>query len=115
MSKPVGPYTPAVKAGDFVFTSGQIPIIDGQIVTGGIEIQFKQALDNLKTVIESQSASLNQVIKTTIFVTDMSNYASINDIYINFFGDHRPARSVVQVSALPLEALIEIEAVLFQG
>ena len=110
MSKPVGPYTPIMAAGELLATSGQIGIADGALVEGGMPAQFVQALSNLKDVLESAGASMRDVIKTTVFLVDMDDYAEMNAIYCEAFGDHRPARSAVAVAALPLGAQIEIEA-----
>ena len=111
MSKPVGPYTPIVRGGDLLFTSGQIGIADGAIVEGGLEAQLRQVFANLRGVLLSANASLADVVKTTVFLVDMDDYAVMNDIYVEEFGDHRPARSAVAVAKLPLGAQIEIEAV----
>lgn len=111
MSTPVGPYTPIVREGDLLFSSGQIGIADGALVSGGLEAQLHQVMRNLATVLDSQGAVLADVIKTTVFLTDMGDYAIMNGIYIEHFGDHRPARSAVAVAALPLGALVEIEAI----
>ena len=109
MSTPVGPYTPIVRAGEWLVSSGQIGIIDGALADG-LEGQLRQALANLSGLLEGEGASLADVTKTTVFLTSMDDYAQMNDIYIEIFGDHRPARSAVAVAALPLGALIEIEA-----
>tara|TARA_B100001540_G_scaffold32427_1_gene28455 strand:- start:8743 stop:9057 length:315 start_codon:yes stop_codon:yes gene_type:complete len=97
-------------AGELLATSGQIGIADGALVEGGMPAQFVQALSNLKDVLESAGASMSDVIKTTVFLVDMDDYAEMNEIYCEAFGDHRPARSAVAVAALPLGAQIEIEA-----
>jgi|TARA_B100001996_G_scaffold172_1_gene190 2-iminobutanoate/2-iminopropanoate deaminase len=99
-----------MSAGDLLATSGQIGIADGALVEGGMPTQFVQALTNLKGVLESAGASMSDVIKTTVFLVDMDDYAEMNEIYCEAFGDHRPARSAVAVAALPLGARIEIEA-----
>jgi 2-iminobutanoate/2-iminopropanoate deaminase len=111
MSTPVGPYTPIVRAGDVLFTSGQIGIIDGAIVEGGIEAELRQVFVNLRGVLQSAGAGLGDVVKTTVFLVDMADYAKMNEIYVEEFGDHRPARSAVAVAQLPLGAQIEIEAI----
>jgi len=111
MSTPVGPYTPFMKTDNLVFISGQIGIVDGQVVAGGIEAELVQALENLNTVLENAGASKADVVKTTVFLTDMDHYGQMNEIYMNFFDSHRPARSAVAVAALPLGAVIEIEAI----
>ncbi len=115
MSKPVGPYVPSVSveltSGAVVYTSGQIGIVDGQLVDGGLEHELRQVFRNLRTVLSDADASLASVIKTTVFLTDMGDYPTMNEIYLDEFGDHRPARSAVAVSALPLGASVEIEAI----
>lgn len=110
MSKPVGPYTPIVRAGDWLVVSGQVGIADGALVEGGVEAQLRQALDNLRGLLEGEGASLSSVTKTTVFLTDMADYPAMNQVYTTAFGDHRPARSAVAVAALPLGALVEVEA-----
>ena len=97
-------------AGELLATSGQIGIADGALVEGGMSAQFVQALANLKDVLESAGASMSDVINTTVFLVNMDDYAEMNEIYCEAFGDHRPARSAVAVAALPLGAQIEIEA-----
>ncbi len=111
MSKPVGPYTPIVRGGDLLFTAGQIGISDGSLVEGGLEMELRQAFINLRGVLSSANASLADVVKTTVFLVDMSDYARMNEIYTEEFGDHRPARSAVAVAALPIGAHVEIEAI----
>ena len=110
MSKPVGPYTPIVRAGDWLISSGQIGIVDGALVPGGVEAELRQAMCNLKGLLEGEGASLDSVTKTTVFLTDMNDYAVMNAVYIELFGDHRPARSAVAVAALPIGAVVELEA-----
>lgn len=108
----VGPYTPAVLAGNLLFVSGQIPVLpDGSLAAGDIESQTRRALANLNLVIEAAGASLAQVAKTTVFLADLEEFAGMNRVYSEFFGDHRPARSTVQVARLPRDARVEIEAV----
>ena len=115
MSTPVGPYTPIVEAGDWLIVSGQVGIRDGKLVEGGLEAQLRQALDNLKGLLEGEGASLSDVAKTTVFLTDMGDYSEMNEAYMEAFGSHRPARSAVAVAALPIGARIEIEAWVFLG
>lgn len=110
MSKPVGPYTPIVEAGPWLICSGQVGISDGSLVEGGMEAELRQALANLSDLLESKGAGLSDVVKTTVFLTDMGHYADMNRVYTEVFGDHRPARSAVAVAALPVGALIEVEA-----
>jgi len=108
----VGPYSQAVRVGNLVFTAGQIGIdpVLGQLRTG-IAAQTRQALANLQAVLEAAGSSLNQVVKTTIFLQDMADFATVNRIYGALFAEAPPARSTVQVAALPLGALVEIEAI----
>ncbi len=110
MSTPIGPYTPAVRAGDWVVCSGQLGLRDGQLVDGGVAAQTAQAIANLQALVESEGAALTDIVKTTCFLADMGDFAVFNDAYLSGFGDHRPARSTFGVAALPLNALVEIEA-----
>ena len=111
----IGPYSSALKIGNLVFTSGQLPIdpVVGEIVEGEIEVQVKRVLENLKAVLESYSIGLENVVKTTIFLKDMNNFSRINKIYGEYFTGQFPARSCVEVSRLPKDADIEIEAIAF--
>lgn len=109
-SKPVGPYTPVVAAGEWLVVSGQLGVRDGALVDGGVDAQLTQAIRNLAGLLEGEGASLADVVKTTVFLTDIADYQVVNDAYLAAFGDHRPARSAVAVSALPLGGLVEIEA-----
>jgi 2-iminobutanoate/2-iminopropanoate deaminase len=111
MSKPVGPYSPFVRAGDFLFVSGQIGMLDGAIVSGGVTEQTAQVVANLAARLAEAGASLSDVVKTTCFLTDMDAFAEFNEAYTSAFGDHRPARSTVEVSALPRGVVVEIEAI----
>ncbi len=112
---PVGPYTPAVRAGDWLVCSGQVPLRDGKMVEGGIGEATKQCVANVRALLESHGARLDQVVKTTVFLTSMDDYAAMNEAYMQAFGDHRPARSAVAVAGLPLGAVVEIEAWAFLG
>lgn len=109
----VGPYSQAVQVGDLIYTAGQIPLIPetGKLIEGGIEEQTRQVMQNLSNVLEAAGSSLAQVVKTTIFVTNLGDFAAINKVYGSFFAANPPARSTVQVAALPLGANVEIEAV----
>jgi 2-iminobutanoate/2-iminopropanoate deaminase len=110
--KPVGPYSHAVRIGDFLFCSGQIPVQgDGQIVPGGIREQTEQVLKNLQAILSDQGLSAEHVVKTTVFLTNLGEFSEMNEVYGNYFADHRPARSTVQISALPRGAKVEIEVV----
>ncbi len=115
MSTPVGPYTPIVEAGPWLVCSGQIGLAEGALVAGGLEPELRQAMANLAGLLQSKGSSLDAVAKTTVFLTDMGDYGDMNRIYVECFGDHRPARSAVAVSALPLGARVEIEAWAYRG
>jgi 2-iminobutanoate/2-iminopropanoate deaminase len=107
----IGPYSQAVLAGSLLFCSGQIPLdpSSGQIVDGGIREQTVQVMSNIAAVLAAAGAGFDNVIKTTIFLVDMNDFAVVNDVYGACFGSHKPARSTVAVKALPREALVEIE------
>jgi len=111
--KPLGPYSPGIRTEGFVFASGTTGVdpATGTLVTGGIETQTRQALQNLSRVLEAGGSSLKQVVKTTVFLQDMGDFAKMNQVYAGFFGDEPPARSTIQVAALPGGASVEIEAV----
>jgi 2-iminobutanoate/2-iminopropanoate deaminase len=110
MSKPLGPYSPFVRAGDFVIVSGQGGMRDGAVVEGGVTAQTAQTIANLAERLAEAGTDLSDVVKTTCFLTDMGTFAEFNDAYAAAFGDHRPARSTVEVSALPGGMDVEIEA-----
>lgn len=110
MTKPLGPYTPVVRAGDWIIVSGQLGAVDGVLVEGGVAAQTKQAVANLVTQLASVGATLADVAKTMCFLTDIDTFATFNDAYVEGFGDHRPARSTIGVAALPGGAAVEIEA-----
>ncbi len=109
-STPVGAYTPAVRAGDWLVLSGQLGAVDGKLVPGGFEAELDQAMANLRALLEANGARLDQVVKTTVFLRHLSDYAPMNERYLAGFEGHRPARSAVAVAELPLGALVEIEA-----
>jgi 2-iminobutanoate/2-iminopropanoate deaminase len=109
-AKPVGPYTPIVRAGDWLVVSGQIALADGKLVGGGVAGELRQALANLEAQLATEGAGLGDVVKTTVFLRHMSDYAAMNETYVAVFGDHRPARSAIGVAELPLGALVEVEA-----
>lgn len=111
--KAIGPYSQAVQIENLVFTAGQIGLNPAtmEIVEGGIEAQSRQVLTNLKAVLEAADSGLNYVVKTTVFLSDMANFAAMNAIYAEFFPDNFPARSTVAAAGLPKGALVEIEAI----
>jgi len=110
MSKPLGPYTPVVRAGDWIIVSGQLGMHDGAIVDGGVAAQTAKAIENLKSQLAGVGASITDVAKTLRFLTDMDTFATFNEAYVDGFGSHRPARSTIGVAALPAGAAVEIEA-----
>ncbi len=109
----IGPYSQAVRAGNFVFSAGQIPINPqtGKLVEGDIQTQTRQVMQNLTAILEAAGTSLNNVVKTTIFTTNLADFAAINQVYGSYFTNQPPARSTVQVAGLPLGANVEIEVV----
>lgn len=108
----IGPYSQAVVANGMVFTSGQIALTpDGVMLENDVTVQTKQVLKNLQAVLEEAGASMQSVIKTTIFLDSMDDFATVNEIYAEAFGSHKPARSTVAVKTLPKNALVEIDAV----
>jgi len=109
----IGPYSVGIQAGEFVFTAGQIGLdpATGNIVSGGVEAETRQALENLKKILEAAHSGLDQVVKTTVFLQNMGDFAAMNAIYAQYFAEPYPARSAIQVAALPKNAQVEIEAV----
>jgi 2-iminobutanoate/2-iminopropanoate deaminase len=110
MAAPIGPYTPVVRAGDWIIVSGQLGLRDGVIVAGGVKAQTHQAITNLQAQLESVGASLGDVAKTLCFLTDMDTFLTFNEAYVAGFGSHRPARSTIGVASLPAGGAVEIEA-----
>jgi 2-iminobutanoate/2-iminopropanoate deaminase len=113
----IGPYSQAIVAGNFLFTAGQIPLdpATGQIVQGDVTVQTERVMRNLTAVLESAGTSWASVVKTTVFLQDMADFPRVNEVYGRLIGDARPARSTVQVSALPRGVLVEIDAVAMVG
>ena len=109
--EPIGPYSQAKRVGDFIFTAGQIGLDRDGNIGETVEVQTHQALRNLRSVLEAGGASFNSVVKTTIFLNDMGDFAVVNAIYAEYFGASAPARSTVQAARLPKDALVEIEAI----
>ena len=109
----IGPYSQAIEVGNLVFCSGQIPAdpITGNIVEGGIEAQANQSLTNVKNLLEAAGTSIDKVIKTTVFLADMADFATVNGIYAQYFSEPYPARSAVAVKTLPKNVLIEVEVI----
>ena len=109
----IGPYSQAVRAGNLLFCSGQIPIdpSTGEFVSGGVAEQTEQVMRNLAAVLNARQSSLKQVVKTTVFLADMDDFTAMNEVYGRFFGDNPPARATVQAARLPRDAKVEIEAI----
>ncbi|MEP1124189.1 MAG: RidA family protein [Ilumatobacter sp.] len=115
MSKPLGPYTPVLRAGDFIYVSGQGGLVDGVKVDGGVVAETVQTMKNVAALLESQGATMGDVVKTTCFLVDMDDYAKFNVEYAAAFpADHRPARSCVAVRTLPAGFAVEVEAVAYK-
>ena len=114
---PIGPYSVAIGAGNFIFTSGQIPADkDGNLVEGGIQQQTEKVLDNLKAILEDNGLTMEDVIKTTVFLKDMNDFAAMNEVYARYFpAESAPARSAVQVARLPRDVSVEIELIALKG
>jgi len=108
----IGPYSQAIEANGFVYTSGQIALMpDGSMETRGVEHQTHQVMKNLFYVLEAAGAHFNDVIKTTIYLADMNDFQTVNNVYAHYFGTHKPARSTIAVKTLPKNALVEIECI----
>lgn len=109
----IGPYSQGIRAGSLVFVSGQIPIdpATGDVIKGDIRTQTRRVIENLKGVLEAAGASLEGVVKTTIFLSSMEDYGAVNEVYSEFFKDSRPARATVEASRLPKDVGVEIEAI----
>lgn len=107
----VGPYSQAIKVGNVVYCSGQVPLVPetGLLVEGDIKAQAGQALKNVKAVLDEIGADVTNVVKTTVFILDMEDFGPVNEVYADFFGDHKPARSCVAVAELPKGARVEVE------
>jgi len=111
--QPIGPYSQAVVAGGFLFVSGQTPIdpATGKLVEGDITVQAEQVLKNILAILRQAKMGTEQVVKTTIFLADMGDFTRVNEVYARYFGKEPPARSTVQVGALPMNARVEIEVI----
>lgn len=112
----IGPYSQAIGAGGFIYTSGQIPAsVSGDLEIGDIKAATACCLENIKAILEAAGATMDQVVKATVFLTDMGDFADVNEVYATYFGSNPPARSCVQVAALPRGVKVEIEAVAYVG
>ena len=113
--KPVGPYSQAVSFGEFIYSSGQVGLnSEGKFVSDDVQDQTKQTLENLKSILKDNGSSLENVIKTTVYLRDMNDFKPMNEIYAKYFGSSLPARSTVAVVGLPLDAKVEIEVIAFK-
>jgi 2-iminobutanoate/2-iminopropanoate deaminase len=115
VTKPAGPYSPIVRAGDWLVTAGQVGMRAQGGLAEGVVAQTEQALANIRTLLEGEGASMADVVKTTVFLANIDDWPAMNEPYLAAFGDHRPARSAFAVAALPVGALVEIEAWAFVG
>ncbi|PTB83881.1 deaminase [Sulfurovum lithotrophicum] len=112
----IGPYSQAIEANGFIYTSGQIALMaDGSMETRDVEHQTHQVMKNLFYVLEAAGAHFNDVIKTTIYLADMDDFNTVNNVYAHYFGTHKPARSTIAVKTLPKNALVEIECIALSG
>ncbi|QOR66707.1 RidA family protein [Cytobacillus suaedae] len=110
--KAIGPYSQGIVVNNLFYSSGQIPLTaSGDLITGNIKEQTTQVFENLKAVLDAAGASLDTVIKATVFIKDMNNFAELNEVYGEYFGNHKPARSCVEVARLPKDVLVEIEVI----
>lgn len=111
--KAIGPYSQAIRSGDLIFLSGQIPLdpATGELVRGTIEAEVTRVLDNIRAVLDAAGARPDDVVRTTVYLTDMADFQAMNGVYAKFFGDARPARSTVQVAGLPRGARVEIDVI----
>lgn len=109
----IGPYSQAIIANGFVYTAGQIPLdpATGQLIEGDIAEQTRRVMQSLQAILEAAGSSLQSVVKTTVFLQDMNDFAAMNGVYAEYFGDHKPARSTVQAARLPRDVKVEIEAI----
>ena len=112
----VGPYVQALKAGNFLYISGQTPIVPetGKLVDGDIEEQTRQVFRNIEAILDEAGYEKTDVLKSTVFLTDMANFQAMNKIYAEFYGEHRPTRSAFAVKALPVNAIVEIETICYK-
>ena len=114
---PRGPYSPAVQAGDFIYVSGQIPIdpISGQVLSGDVQLETRQVLTNIANILKGCGATMSDVVRCGVFLIDAADFQAMNEVYAEFFGDAKPARTTIIVAALPLKgAKVEIDAVAYK-
>jgi len=117
IAAPRGPYSPGVRAGDYIYVSGQVPVdpATNQPVLADVQTQTRQVLSNVRRILEGAGASMTDVVRCSVYLTDISDFAAMNEVYIEFFGDIKPARTTIGVAALPLAgAKVEIDAIAYQ-
>ena len=114
--KAIGPYSQGIALGDLVFTSGQLPLdpATGKLVEGGIKVSTAQVIRNVQAILETAGSSLQKVVKATVYLKDLNDFAAMNEVYQEFFGNTPPARTCFQVAKLPMDATVEIEAIAFK-
>ncbi|HTS29376.1 MAG TPA: Rid family detoxifying hydrolase [Bryobacteraceae bacterium] len=115
---PRGPYSPAVRAGDYIYVAGQVPLdpVTGNVVSGDIQVETRQVLNNIKNILEGCGSSMAAVVRCGVYLIDAADFKAMNEVYAEFFGDARPARTTIIVAALPLkDAKVEIDAVAYTG
>lgn len=111
----IGPYSQAIEVKPFLFTSGQIPLNDkGELIDGDIKLQTEQVFKNLIAILAERGLTLNDVVKVTVFLKDMNDFVQMNEVYANFFAEHKPARSTIEVARLPKDVLVEIEMIAYK-
>ena len=113
--KAIGPYSQSITLENLVFTSGQLPLVPatGKLIEGGIKASTEQVIKNVQAILEAADSSLEKVIKATVYLKDMNDFAAMNEVYTQYFGENLPARTCFQVAKLPLDALVEIEAIAY--
>jgi len=111
--EPIGPYSQGIKSGNFIFSSGQIPIdpSTGQVVMGDVKIQTRRTLENIKAILNSTSSDLTKVVKVTLYLKNIEDFDAVNEVYAEYFGESKPARSTLEAARLPKDALIEIDVI----
>ena len=111
--EPIGPYSQAIKSGNFIFSSGQIPIdpATGNIVAGDVKIQARQTLENIKAILTASGSDISKVVKVTLYLKNIGDFGSVNEVYAEYFGESKPARATLEAARLPKDALIEIDVI----
>jgi 2-iminobutanoate/2-iminopropanoate deaminase len=111
--EPIGPYSQAIKSGNFIFSSGQIPIdpATGNIVAGDVKIQTRQTLENIKAILKASGSDISKVVKVTLYLKNIGDFAAVNEVYAEYFGESKPARATLEAARLPKDALIEIDVI----